>query len=74
VDFVLREGEVRKQMLQFAIETDAEIMVVGEPVPGPGSDAFSPAELAAFTAQLEQAGNLRVIRVSSPPANDDSAL
>jgi nucleotide-binding universal stress UspA family protein len=74
VDFVLREGDLRQQMLQFVGETDAEIMVVGRPVPGPGSDAFAPAELEAFITQLEQVGNLRVIRVSSPPVNNDGAL
>jgi nucleotide-binding universal stress UspA family protein len=70
--FVLRKGELRQQMLQFAIETDAEILVVGQPVSSPRSDAFSPAELDAFTRQLEQEGHLRIIRVKSTPDDDEA--
>lgn len=64
VDSVVLEGNIRKQLRLFAIETQAEIMVMGRPTRSPGRNVFKPAELEAFAAELEREANLRVQLVS----------
>ena len=63
VDYVIREGNVIKQIRQFAIETRAEMMVVGEPKNWPGRNIFKAQEFQAFMDQLEQEANLVIVRV-----------
>jgi len=65
VDYVIREGDVRKQLRQLAIETHADVLVMGRPTRGPGSPAFKPAEFEAFVTGLEEEGNLSVVLVES---------
>ena len=70
VDYVVREGNIRKQLLQFAIETHAEVLVMGYPTRGPGRNVFEAGELDAFMAELERQGHIRVIQVT--PAAGES--
>jgi len=63
VDYVIREGNVIKQIRHFAVETHAEMMVVGEPKNRPGRNIFKAHEFEAFMDQLEQEANLTIIRV-----------
>jgi nucleotide-binding universal stress UspA family protein len=65
VDYVIREGNVRKQLRQLAIETHADMLVMGRPTRGPGRPTFKPAEFEAFVTGLEEEGNLRVVLVES---------
>jgi nucleotide-binding universal stress UspA family protein len=64
VDYVVREGNIRKQLRQFAIETRAEVMVMGRPTRSPGRNVFGPDEFAAFVGQLEPEGDLTIIIVT----------
>jgi nucleotide-binding universal stress UspA family protein len=64
VDYILRTGNIRKQLHQLAIETGAEVMVMGRPTRSPTKNIFKPGEFDAFVADLEREGNLSVIRVS----------
>jgi len=64
VDCVVREGNIRKQLRQFAIETHAEVLVMGRPTRSPGRNVFKPAEIDAFAADLEREANLRIQLVS----------
>jgi nucleotide-binding universal stress UspA family protein len=66
VDYIVREGNVRRRLLELAAETEAEILVMGSPVRGPGRTLFKPGEFEDFVARLEQVGNLQVVVV--PPA------
>ena len=66
VDCVVREGNVRKQLREFAIETHADLLVMGRPVRSPGSNTFKPAEFDAWVAELEEEADLE-IRVITPP-------
>jgi nucleotide-binding universal stress UspA family protein len=68
VDCVVREGNIRKQLRLFAIETHAQVMVMGRPTRSPGRNVFKPAEIDAFAADLEQEANLRIQLV--PPSSD----
>ena len=57
---VVRSGDVRRQLLQFVSEQDADVLVMGRPKPTPGRDQFNDAGLEAFVDRLQRAGSLRV--------------
>ena len=40
VDYIIREGSVRKQLKQIANDTHAEIMILGRPTRGPTANIF----------------------------------
>jgi nucleotide-binding universal stress UspA family protein len=67
VDSIVREGNVQKQLREFAIETHAEVMVMGRPTRSPGSNTFKPAEFDAFVAALEEDTDLKIEVVEPPP-------
>jgi hypothetical protein len=69
VDYIVREGNIRKQLYQFAVETHAKVMVMGRPTRSPGRNIFQPAGFEAFVAELEQDGNLEVIQVTPGPTS-----
>ena len=64
VDYILREGSIARQLLQFAVETRAEVLVIGRPTRSPGRNVFQVAELETLTAELELVGKIRVIQVT----------
>jgi nucleotide-binding universal stress UspA family protein len=66
VDYIVREGNVRAQLRQLAIETGANAMVMGRPTRSPSKNIFKPREFDAFVAGLEREGSLRVIQVCQP--------
>jgi nucleotide-binding universal stress UspA family protein len=68
VDCVVREGNIRKQLRLFAIETHAQVMVMGRPTRSPGRNVFKPGEIDAFAAELGQEANLHIQLV--PPSSD----
>lgn len=61
VDYVVRQGNVREHLKRIAIETDAEIMVMGAPKRSPGRNVFTPKTFKAFVAELEEIGKVRVV-------------
>jgi nucleotide-binding universal stress UspA family protein len=63
VNYAVREGNVRKQLRQAAIETNAEVMVMGRPTRGPTQNFFKSDEMERFAAELEEQGNLRLILI-----------
>lgn len=63
VDFIVREGNVRKQLFDIAIETKAELMVMGRPTRSPGSNVFKPGNIEAFVAAMAEEGNLDILLV-----------
>ncbi len=63
VDYVVREGAIRKQLLQFAMATHAEVLVMGYPTRSPGGNVFDAAEIEDFMAQLEQVAHIQVVPV-----------
>ena len=64
VDYIIREGNVRNQLIQIAIETKAEIMIMGRPTRSPTANIFKTGEMEAFGDELATQGNLKVIIVS----------
>ena len=65
VDHIVMEGDIRKQLRQFATETQADLMIMGTPTPGPGKNIFKVEELKRFIAEMEQWGNIRIMQVSA---------
>ena len=63
VDYIIREGNIRKQLMQIAIETKAEVMIVGRPTRSPTSNIFKTGEMEAFADELAREGDLKVIVV-----------
>jgi nucleotide-binding universal stress UspA family protein len=70
VDYIVREGNVRKQLREFAIETHADLLVMGRPVRSPGSNTFKPAEFDSWVAELEEEAKLRVLVISPRQATE----
>ena len=64
VDYIVREGNVRRQLRQLAIETQAEVIVMGQPTRSPTRNVFKLAELEQFVAELEQEGGVRIVQVT----------
>jgi nucleotide-binding universal stress UspA family protein len=64
VDYVVQEGNIRKRLRQFAVETHAEVMVMGQPTRSPGRNVFKADEFGGFVEELEREGNLHVIQVT----------
>lgn len=63
VDYEVREGNIRRQLLGFARETEADLMVMGCPRRSLGRNVFRPEEFATFVAQMEEEGGFRVVTV-----------
>lgn len=63
VDYVVQEGSIRKQILQFAIATHGEVLVMGHPTRSPGRNVFETSELDDFMAEIERVGHIQVIQV-----------
>ena len=66
VGYLIREGNVRKQLLEFAAETRADVFVMGWPMRGPGRPIFAPEELESFAAELDEVAHPRLVRVPPP--------
>ncbi len=65
VDYVLREGNIRQGLINFAQETHAEMMVMGRPTRSPGRNVFKIADFDAFVDDLEHKAQLQIKKV--PP-------
>ncbi len=63
VDYVLPEGDIREELTRYAIDTKAEMMVIGRPTRSPSRNVFKIAEFDDFVADLEQRANLEIVRV-----------
>lgn len=59
-------GDVRRQLLHFVSEEDADVLVMGRPKPSPGRDQFEESGLQEFVDRLQRAGTLRVV-LPPPP-------
>jgi nucleotide-binding universal stress UspA family protein len=70
VDYLIREGNVRKQLLRLSAETQADVLVVGWPLRGFGRPTFKPDKFDDFVAELERVANPRLVLVPPDPARD----
>lgn len=62
-DYEVREGDVRKQLQAFAIETEAQVLVVGEPSRLLGHSVFEREDLQTFVDELETTANIKIVLV-----------
>ena len=63
VNYIVREGNIRKQLIQIASETKAEIMIVGRPTRSPTTNVFKAGDIEAFAEELAKEGDLKVVVV-----------
>ena len=63
VGHVFREGNIKKQLRKFALETHADVLVIGAPLLGQKGSVFKPKELDAFIAEMREKANLEVVLV-----------
>jgi nucleotide-binding universal stress UspA family protein len=71
VDCVVREGNVRKQLHEFAVETRADLLIMGRPMRSPGSNTFKPAEFDDYVGKLEREANLQIQVVAPAQTAED---
>lgn len=71
VDYEVREGDIKQILRQIAIETHADILVMGRPIRSPGSNVFSPENFNEFIRTLEADTDPHIIVVSPDPADAD---
>jgi nucleotide-binding universal stress UspA family protein len=74
VDYIIREGNIRKQLQQLATEVQSGILVMGRPTRGPGRNVFRPAEFDVFVSDLEGRGEMQVIAVTPSPETEEGTL
>ena len=63
VDFIIKEGNVRKQLMKTAIESKVDFLIIGEPSGRRRRNEFSGKEFSGFVADLEQETGLKIILV-----------
>ena len=63
VDYIVRNGDIRANLYDLAVETKAEIMVMGYPTRSPGANVFKLDGLKDFAEKLEQDSGLEIILV-----------
>jgi len=71
VDYQVREGNVKQQLRQIALETHADIIVMGRPVRSPGSNVFTVKEFEKFNQFLEADTDPHIIVVTPDLPGDD---
>ena len=69
VELLIREGDVRTQLLGLVSELQPDALVLGWPLRGAGRPHFKPDEFRAFIAELQEAGDIDIEVVAPPPAN-----
>jgi len=69
VDHLVLLGDVATELRKLALETSANMMVLGRPVPGRRTSVFKPAEFDRFVAELEEDTNLAIVQVDHSEAH-----
>jgi nucleotide-binding universal stress UspA family protein len=70
VDYQIRKGNVPEQLRLLASETEAQVLVLGRPMRGPGRSVFSPAEFDAFVEGVKQDTGIHVVEVVHEKSKD----
>ncbi len=70
VNYVVREGNIRRQLHEAAVETRAEVMVLGRPTRSPGQNVFKFDEMEEFASDLAKEGHLQLRLVPEADPGD----
>lgn len=65
VEYILEKGNVPKRLHEIIQDLDADALVIGRPLPGPGSSLFTQDQFKAFIASIESEVGLDVILVET---------
>jgi len=61
VNYQVREGNIQNLLREKAIETKADVMVMGRPVRSPGSNVFTDATFDQFISEMEKDADLKMV-------------
>jgi nucleotide-binding universal stress UspA family protein len=67
VDFVIRKGDLASQLRQLVVETGADYLVIGRPVPQSARSVFNPEEFDEFIAGLEKETGVQIVQIVHEP-------
>lgn len=71
-DYVIREGNILKQLRQFVQESNAQYLIIGKPSQQLGRSFFdNEARLRAFAAEIEASTDIQVILVDPDEVQPD---
>jgi len=70
VQYLVRAGNIQRQIRQFVTEQHVDLVVMGRPVRSPGSNVFKPADFDAFVDELRQEDGVRIEVVTPSPAGE----
>lgn len=73
VAYILEKGNVPKRLREIVRDLDADALVIGRSVRGPGKSVFTPDQFDAFIAKIEEEVGLEVIQVEMDPQNQGQA-
>ena len=71
VDYKVMEGDIKQLLSKEALETHADIIVMGRPVRSPGSNLFNKEEFEAFIRFLEEDTDPHIVVVTPDPPDSD---
>jgi nucleotide-binding universal stress UspA family protein len=63
VDYIIRKGNIPRQLHLLAAEIGAEMMVLGRPFRSFGRNVFTPAKFEKFVEKLERETGTKIIQV-----------
>jgi nucleotide-binding universal stress UspA family protein len=72
VDYKVMEGNIKQLLRQLAIDTHADILVMGRPVRSPGSNVFTKPAFDEFIQGLETDTDPHIIVVSPDTTESDA--
>ncbi len=61
--YLIRKGNVPEQIRKMAVESGAQMMVMGRPMRSLGKRVFSPEEFDRFVAELEESVGIQIVQV-----------
>lgn len=64
VDYLVESGNIKRLLLRIAVETHADVMVMGRPVRSPGTNVFAESEFEVFARKLQEETDPHIIVVT----------
>lgn len=71
MDYILRSGNIPKQLRLAVQEVQPEVFVIGRPVKGVKKSVFTPEEFQEFVDDFEQAFNVQIEIVNAEAKSEN---
>ncbi len=63
VEWAIRKGDIREQIVDYVREIHPDMLVMGRPLPGVSRSVFTPEEFDEFVCQIEEEVGVEVVQV-----------